>query len=194
MVTNARMLLWVVEATSGFDTAWASLDGGRLRADGRACGLPPTPYWVDYALETDEEYGTRHMSVQSQWDGGSAALELGREDGGWTVNGESRDDLAEALDCDLAACPLTNTMPILRHGLHRGPGDHELLMAFIEVPSLKVDTSRQRYTHLRMTDDGGAIVRYRSGSFQSDLTIDGDGFVVEYPRLGRRIETPRGAR
>lgn len=35
----------------------------------------------------------------------------------------------------------------------------------------------------------GAIVRYPSGAFQSDLTIDADGFVVEYPQLGRRIES-----
>jgi hypothetical protein len=45
-----------------------------------------------------------------------------------------------------------------------------------------------RYTHLRLTDDGGAVVRYRSGSFQSDLTVDQDGFVVVYPKLGRRVE------
>lgn len=114
-------------------------------------------------------------------------LDLRRYGGHWTVNGERRPDLDDALDCDLAACPLTNTMPILRHQLHRQPDDHTFLMAFIEVPSLRVVPASQRYIHLREFD-GGAVVRYQSGSFQSDLTIDADGFVVDYPKLGRRLE------
>jgi hypothetical protein len=185
----ARMLLWSVEATAGFDTAWASIDGSRLHAEGRATGLLPSPYWVSYALETADEFVTRRVWAESRWEGGSATLDLRREAGSWTVNGRARPDLDAALDCDLAACPLTNTMPILRHALHRSSGEHELVMAFIEVPSLEVVISRQRYTHLRTTDDGGAIVRYSSGSFQSDLVVDGDGFVVEYPALGRLVRT-----
>lgn len=182
------MLLWMMEETAGFDTAWAVLTDGRLRADGRAAGLRPRPYWVEYWLETDEAYATSLMTVESRWDGESARLDLRRQDGRWTVNGEDRPDLAEALDCDLAACPLTNTMPILRHDLHRAAGEQDFLMAFIEVPSLRVVPSRQRYTHLRRLDGGGAVVRYASGSFQSDLVIDARGFVVEYPQLGRRVE------
>jgi hypothetical protein len=34
------------------------------------------------------------------------------------------------------------------------------------------------------------VVRYSSGDFESDLTIDADGFVVEYPKLGaHRVES-----
>lgn len=186
-MTSDRMFIWSIHETSGFDTAWARIDGDRLAAEGRACGLLPTPYWVSYGLQTGAEYVTAHIVVEARWASGSATLDLRRDDRHWTVNGEPRPDLDEALDCDLAACPLTNTMPILRHQLHRQPGDHTFLMAFIEVPSLRVVSSRQRYTHLHQTDSG-AVVRYRSGSFQSDLTIDADGFVVEYPKLGRRVE------
>jgi hypothetical protein len=77
-------------------------------------------------------------------------------------------------------------MPILRHGLHHEPGDHQLLMAFIRIPALEVTPNRQRYTFLRRLD-AGAQVRYASGSFRSDLTIDEDGFVLDYPQLGRRL-------
>jgi hypothetical protein len=131
------------------------------------------------------------MMVTSRWAGGTASLDLRRDDAGrWTVDGEQRPDLQAALDLDLACCPLTNTMPILRHGFHRAPGHHEFLMAFIEVPGLRVVPSHQRYSHLQPLTRGGAIVRYESGSFQSDLTIDGEGLVVEYPRLGRRLAPP----
>jgi hypothetical protein len=199
------MLLWQIDETDGFDTAWARLDGTRLIAEGRAAGLRPMPYWITYSVETADAFVTARVLVESRWDGGAATLDLRRDDGGWTVDGDARPDLESALDCDLAACPLTNTMPVLRHDLLRSPGDHHFLMAFIEVPSLSVVPSRQRYTHLSAAEAGGpadggtsddraATIRYRSGSFQSDLSFDAEGFVIDYPQLGRRVrpgvETP----
>jgi uncharacterized protein len=185
---GARFLVWTVEATRGFDSAWVTLDGDRLTAEGQAAALIPQPYSLSYRLETDDACITTRMQVSARWDGGSAELDLRHDDAGWTVNGERRPDLDGALDCDLQACPLTNVMPIRRHGLHRAPGEHEFVMAYIDVPTLKVDTSPQHYTHLRRTDDGGALVGYSSGDFSSDLTVDADGLVIEYPRLARRLE------
>ena len=183
-----RQLIWTIDETAGFDTAWASLSGRRLSATGRASGLRPTPFWTTYSLETTDDFVTSRVRVESRWEGGGAELDLRRVAGAWTVDGEPRPDLDGALDCDLAACPLTNTMPVLRHRLLDGPGDHEFLMAFIEVPSLRVIPSRQRYTHVAVASgQEPAIVRYRSGSFSSDLTFDAAGFVIAYPQLGRRV-------
>jgi hypothetical protein len=192
VATDERLLVWAIDETDGFDASWASIDGTRLRADGRSAGQRPGPWWLIYRLETGEDFVHARLVAESRWDGGAATLDLHRDstDGTWTVNGGSRPDLAEALDCDLMACPLTNTMPVLRHGLHRSPGDLELLMAFVQVPSLAVVANRQRYTHVRALREGG-VVRYRSGRFSSDLVIDGDGFVLDYPQLGRRVT--RGA-
>ncbi len=191
MSANERMLLWSIHETAGVDSAWARLEDDRLTADGRIAALRPRPHWATYRLETAGAWVTSRLAVETRWEGGSASLDLRREDGRWTVNGDERPDLDRALDCDLAGCPLTNTMPVLRHRLIEDAGDHELRMAFVEVPSLRVRVSVQRYTHLRRLDDGSAVVRYRSGSFMSDLTIDPDGFVIDYPGLGRRLEAPR---
>ena len=184
------MLTWSVHETAGFDTAWVSLDAARgtLTASGRALGQKPRPYWLAYEFESDADYATRRMWVEARTETGTTTLELLREGGHWTVNGAARPDLDTAVDCDLAACPLTNTMPILRHGLHEGPGDRSFLMAFIQVPGLRVVRSEQRYRHLYRLPDGSAIVRYRSSGFEDDLTIDPDGFVLNYPKLGRRLE------
>lgn len=184
---KARLLVWAIDETAGFDSAWVTIEGSRLSAEGRAVGLQPTPFWTTYLLETDDRFVTARVRVESRWDGGAATLDLRRDDRGWTANGESRHDLAAALDCDLAACPLTNTMPVLRHDLLSRVEDVEFVMAFIEVPSLQVDLSRQRYTHVAAAEDGTAIVKYRSGTFESDLTFDAAGFVIDYPQLGRRI-------
>jgi uncharacterized protein len=189
-MTTPRMLAWSIHETAGFDTAWATLDpaGRTLLASGRASGLRPQPYWLAYEFESDPEFVTRRMWVEARSAAGTVTLDLRRVDDRWTVNGEARPDLDAALDCDLAACPLTNTMPILRHRLNEGPGDRTLVMAFIQVPGLRVVRSEQRYRHLYRLPNGSAVVRYRSSGFEDDLTVDPDGFVLDYPKLGRRVE------
>jgi uncharacterized protein len=183
-----RFLAWQIDETSGFDTAWVEVRGRQLVAEGRTAGQLPFPFWTAYEVQTGDNFVTARVMVESRWADGAARVDLRRDDGGaWTVNGEPRPDLAAALDCDLAGCPLTNTMPVLRHDLLRRSGDHRLLMAFIEVPGLRVVPSNQRYTHIRPGDPSGAVIKYRSGSFESDLVFDEDGFVLDYPQLGRRV-------
>ena len=87
-VTAARLLAWEIDDTAGFDSAWATLEDGRLRAEGRAVWLRPRPVWIDYRLETGDGFVTRTMDVESRWDGGWASLRLRNDDGAWTVNGE----------------------------------------------------------------------------------------------------------
>ncbi|MGQ4332243.1 putative glycolipid-binding domain-containing protein, partial [Streptomyces hayashii] len=87
----------------------------------------------------------------------------------------------------LGLCPLTNTMPVLRHGLHRRPGERRFLMAWVSVPTLTVQPSWQTYTHLGAHPQGGAVVRFASGNFRSDVAFDPDGYVLDYPGLGARL-------
>jgi hypothetical protein len=187
-MNEPRLFVWSVHETAGFDAAWARLEGSRLFADGHAVGQTPEAYSIRYELETDDEWVTRRLQIEARDGAGVATLDLRRDAGRWTVNGQPRPDLQEALDCDLEACPLTNTMPIRRHDLHRAPGDVTLLMAFVTVPSLRVVPSRQRYTtHRTGSDHEPSTIRFRSDGFESDLEIDSEGFVLDYPRLGRRI-------
>lgn len=188
MTGRRRFLAWQIDETSGFDSAWAEIEGTRLTAEGRTVGQVPRPWWIEYRLETGDDFVTARLEAEARWEDGAASLDLRRDPAaGWTVNGDARADLAEAFDCDLGMCPLTNTMPVLRHQLLRQPGDYDLLMAFIQVPSLRVVPSRQRYTQVRAGDPAGAVIKYRSGSFESDLVFDAEGFVHDYPQLGRRV-------
>ena len=97
-------------------------------------------------------------------------------------------DVAEfggALDCDLGFSPLTNTMPVSRHRLHRESGRVDFVTVWISVPDLGVHALHQRYEHLGVDTDG-AIVRYasveeRRETFTAELEIDPDGLVRRYP-------------
>ncbi|GAA3847547.1 hypothetical protein GCM10022403_094070 [Streptomyces coacervatus] len=92
---------------------------------------------------------TRRLMVTAETETSTRTLDLRRDDAGrWTADGEPLRGVDGALDCDLGLCPLTNSMPVLRHGLHLAPGEREFLMAWVSVPGLVVRPSRQTYTHL----------------------------------------------
>ena len=143
-----------------------------LRATGTQIGAD---YRVDYELDASlEGFVTNSLTVTARGEGWSRALTLRRDQMG--------DDV---LDCDLALSPLTNAMPILRHGLHVQPGSADFKMAWVDVPSLTVHTSAQRYEHV-----APGVVRYvdrgEFAGFTATLELDGDGLVVNYPGLAER--------
>src|SRR5579864_2094251 len=93
-----------------------------------------------------------------------------------------------ARDCDLGLSPLTNSLPVLRHGLLDGGGPIDFHMAWVAVPELAVHASPQRYTFVRRQADV-AIVRYESldSDFVADISFDSNGLVLEYPRIAHVI-------
>jgi hypothetical protein len=92
-------------------------------------------------------------------------------------------ELEDADFFDLAYSPVFNSLPVLRDGLHRGGQSRDYVMRWVDVPSLEVSRSEQRYE-----PRGDGVVRYSSGSFTADIAFDADGLVVEYPGLARRVE------
>src|SRR4051794_28799587 len=89
--------------------------------------------------------------------------------------------LGDADFFDLGWSPLFNSLPVIRDGLLQADTPREYLMRWVDVPSLELSESRQRYEPL-----GDARVRFRSGSFSADIRFDSDGFVVNYPGIARR--------
>jgi uncharacterized protein len=100
--------------------------------------------------------------------------------------------LTGALDCDLGLSPVTNMMPVLRHGLLGGGGPIEFTVAWVAVPALAVRGDGQRYRHLRSADDHH-VIRYEAtdGSFAADITVDAEAVVIDYPGIARRLAGPR---
>ena len=204
-----RLLIWAGERgwAGGWRTevAQVQLDEGALRATGTQLATHPLPYRLDYSLDASgPAFITRSLRIVAAGEGWERRLRLKRDPSGeWTSEmgseGEpalpatGRDDpgLIDALDCDLGFSPLTNTMPVLRHRLHRQPGRVDFVMAWISVPDLGLHGSHQRYEHLD-ADGDGATVKYASvedgrETFTADLELDGEGLVRHYPGLARRV-------
>ncbi len=167
---------WTRELALVRDTA------GQWRSEGRASGIPVTADGSPLVIEGSDLEG----GDWSATDGAAPGI----------VDERS---LAGADDCDLGLCPVTNTMPMLRKVLGPGmatgrqPGlEVEFVMAWVEVPSLRVIRSEQIYQRQRTAVDGTSVVRYIGlrRSFEADLEVDLDGLVINYPQLARRVSSP----
>jgi uncharacterized protein len=170
--------------------AWRGLD--EWRAEGcrvergdhglRAVGVQlGSTYQLDYGLETGPELFTRRFVVTVKDADGERGILLERSDGdgAWSLNGDALPLVEGALDIDLALSPLTNYMPAARLGDEAR--DH--VMAWVDVPSLEVIRSPQRYEPM-----GPRQVRYvgLDSDFTAELDLDTDGFVLHYPGLAGR--------
>jgi uncharacterized protein len=180
-----RALAWSGVEEWLAEHARVELTSDGLLARGVQLGAAPEPYRLDYHLDVPHGWITRRLEVEASGHGWRRAIVLERDfAGAWTVDGRRDAELDGALDCDLAFSPLTNAMPILRHGLHEGGGSHDFAMAWVSVPDLQVHRSLQRYEHVRP-----GVVRYVAvdGDFTAELELDADGLVVRYPRLAERV-------
>ena len=129
---------------------------------------------VSYEVEADRSWLTRRVAVTVHSDDGRSLLLEHDGEGGWTVDGVPRPDLATCRDVDLGVSPSTNTLPIRRLGLEVGDR-RDLDAAWVRFPLLSVEVLSQTYERL-----GEDSYRYSSPGFQRDLVVDDDGVVLRY--------------
>jgi hypothetical protein len=201
-----RATAWVKDDPFGVEFAEIDIAREHMTARGVAIGTRPVPYRLDYELKTTRGFVTVRLQATSRGEGWRRELDLRRDNGGaWTVAtdetghvelppaGGDTASLASALDCDLGLSPVTNMMPILRHGLLDGGGPLDFTMAWVAVPALAVQPDGQRYRHVRSGADH-CVIRYEAtdGSFAADITVDRDGVVIDYPAIARRLVDSQG--
>ena len=150
-------LAWAGDGAVRIEVAHVERDGNVLTATGTQLGAI---YELRYRL------GPAMLSLEVV---GERSLEL---------------DLDGADFFDLGWSPLFNSLPVIRDGLLDRCPPRDYVMRWIEVPSLDVSLSEQRYEPL-----GNGIVRFSSGSFTADIEFDEAGFVTSYPGIGSRISS-----
>jgi uncharacterized protein len=210
MPTLPKSLLWRRTDTVGVDHALID-DRRGLHARGVAVAADPVPHTCRYEVFTDDAWATAHVEVVAEGAGWLRTVRLERAAGRWRVTTAEQGDLdaalraaghagrtlpgteeperlAGAIDVDVGAAPLLNTLPVRRLGLlGAAPGTaHTITAAWVLVPSLQVLANEQVYTAL-----GGGRVRYASGTFTADLELDADGYVMNYPGLAQLSSSSR---
>jgi uncharacterized protein len=206
MLPDSRF--WQRRDTTGAEHALVDTHAG-LYARGTMLAADPIAHTCRYELRTDPDWATAHLDVTAEGPGWERSIRLELAAGRWRATTaekgnleatlaaaeradrglpgiEDPDLLFGAFDVDLSGSPLTNTLPIRRLGMLAGENGvaHRIGVALVLVPSLEVVRADQIYTAL-----GDGRVRFASETFSADLTVDEEGFVVDYPGLA--IATPQ---
>ncbi|MCP3014973.1 putative glycolipid-binding domain-containing protein [Nocardiopsis dassonvillei] len=163
-------------------------DGYRLEA-GETVVVGEERFLTRFSVRADLAWTTRRVYAEVLSSQGLESVTLDAQGGHWTgPDGAPLPGLVGCLDVDVAATPLTNTLPIRRLGLR--PGEYrDIAVVWIDIPSLRVRRVRQRYTR-HPAEDGLERYTYRDplhGEYR--LSVDGDGVVVDYERFARRLRT-----
>lgn len=142
-----------------------------------------TPYTIEYSITTNRRWETRRVSVTAHLSNTTHRVVLHKDSGGrWIENGGPAPRYNGCTDIDISLTPFTNTLPINRLGLKE---NEEAIIDVIYIDLLNTDTRpvRQHYKRLTAREYLYANV---PNDFESTVTVDESGLVVEYPGLFAR--------
>ena len=166
------------------------LSGKRIKANGRivAAATPTSPaFGAFYELQTDEKGATKRFGLTVTLAERERQLAISRdEENMWLVSdhqGERRAGYNGALDVDLVFSPFFNALPIRRLGIHERADSIVLPMVYVNVPEMTVDAATVSYTSEGRLDG----IKLRSPVADTTVTVDTEGFIVDYPGLAERI-------
>jgi len=147
-----------------------------------------SPVRAHYKIRCDPAWNVRQVEI-SLWDNARGEIRLHADgQGNWTDDSGSRLALLDGcIDVDISISPFTNTLPIRRLNLKPGQAA-DIVVAYIVIPEMDVKPAKQRYTCLQASPENG-LYKYESLStgFTSNVLVDRDGLVLDYPKLARRV-------
>jgi hypothetical protein len=175
------MIVWLRLDMHGHEAAAITQQRNRWNLSGVALFVYDSqPCRLDYEIECDGNWGTRDVSVRGQVGALPVSLVLSRSaDDSWCTNDLPAPALHGCVDIDLGFSPSTNLLPIRRTKL--AIGEHAAVRAaWVRFPDFAVEVLDQTYARL-----SESTYHYESagGQFSRDLTVDPDGFVIDYPGL-----------
>lgn len=166
------------------------LSGKRIKANGRivAAATPTSPaFGAFYELQTDESGATKRFGLTVTLAERERQLAIARdEENMWLITdhqGARRSGYNGALDVDLVFSPFFNALPIRRLGIHQRAETLALPMVYVNVPSMSVEAETVSYASEGRLDG----IKLRSPVADTTVTVDRDGFIVDYPGLAERI-------
>jgi uncharacterized protein len=186
MTRNSSLcLLWQCLDVAGHDCVTLKSEDDGWRLEGCAVRMENgIPCRLSYRVACDSSWRTRRALIAGAVGSREVEMDIRNTSGGeWTVNGQACAALAGCTDIDLGFTPATNLLPIRRLALAVGRGA-VVSAAWLRFPELEFSVLDQHYQRT-----GADSYRYSSadGCFQTELRVQADGLVVEYPGLWRVV-------
>ena len=142
-------------------------------------------YRVEYHIKTNPDWETQFVQVTSRHSNREQKFRLHKfgEDR-WIAEGQAVNEFTGCMDVDIVVTPFTNTLPInrLKLGVNES---QEVRVIYFDLLKQQLRPVQQLYTRI-----GDLKYHYENipNDFEADITIDENGFVVDYPSLFERTE------
>jgi uncharacterized protein len=140
-------------------------------------------YKADYTIKVNEKWETQELSIRSRHSDHEQDILLTKNsEGDWMMNDEKMYAFTGCFDVDIAITPFTNTLPIKRLALNN---DEEQTISVIYFDLLNWEVKPVKQLYRRISEN---LYHYENtpNSFEADIKVDKDGFVIEYPKLFNR--------
>ena len=187
------ILTWRAHDVSRMESVRVQLSGNRIKAYGRIVaaetGSHPA-FSASYDLVTDEAGATKRLSLSVTLAERERQLSIARdEENMWLVqdhSGETKRAAYDgALDVDVIFSPFFNALPIRRTGLYQRTESVTLPVVYVRLPGLSVDAATISYSSAGAGAEAG--IKLHSPVAETRVTVDSDGFILDYPGLAERI-------
>ncbi|MGP4057816.1 putative glycolipid-binding domain-containing protein [Mycobacterium sp. 4D054] len=183
------VLTWRAHDVPRMESVRVQLAGDRIKAHGRIVAAATSehpPFSASYDLVTDEHGATKRLSLTVTLAERERQLSIARdEENMWLVqerSGQTRRSAFDgALDVDVIFSPFFNTLPIRRTRVYQGEGSVTVPVVYVRVPDLSVDVATISYAA------GADGIKLHSPVAETTVTVDPDGFILDYPGLAERI-------
>ncbi len=187
------ILTWRAPDAPRMESVRVQLSGNRIRANGRIVSgatADHPAFGVYYDLHTDESGATKRLGLTVSLAERERQLVIARdEENMWLVTdarGQSRAAYDGALDIDMLFSPFFNTLPIRRARLQERAGTITLPTLYLNLPDMTVVAATASYSSAG-TGDGIKVISPGTDARGVTVTVDADGFVIDYPGLATRI-------
>ncbi|WP_319457704.1 MULTISPECIES: putative glycolipid-binding domain-containing protein [unclassified Mycobacterium] len=183
------ILTWRAHDVPRMESVRVQLSGNRIKAYGRivAAATPSHPaFSASYDLVTDENGATKRLSLTVTLAERERQLSIARdEENMWMVqdhqNQTKRESYDGALDVDVVFSPFFNALPIRRTGIYRSVDSISIPVVYVRLPDLSVELETITYSN------GAAGFTLNSPVADTPITVDAEGFILDYPGLAVRI-------
>ena len=182
------ILTWRAHDVPRMESTRVSLSGNRIKANGRivagATSAHPA-FSASYDLVTDDRGATIRLSMSVTLAERDRQLSIARDDENlWSVTdhrGQSRATFDGALDVDVVFSPFFNALPIRRTGIYKSMESVTVPVVYVTLPEFAVNPATISYS------SGSDGIKVHSPVAEATITVDGDGFILDYPGLAERI-------
>jgi uncharacterized protein len=171
------------------ESARVQLSGNRIKAYGRivagATKVHPA-FSASYDLVTDDAGATKRLSLSLTLAERDRQLSIARdEENMWSVSGHqgqsARAAFSGALDVDVVFSPFFNALPLRRTGIYTRHDSVSVPVVYVMLPELSVNLATITYT------SGSDGIKLHSPVADTTVSVDDNGFILDYPGLAERI-------